>query len=482
MDLSGALGLCFLDLEHAFEDYAGMGQATICTYSGGALEETLIYMDLDGDDGQPYGGAHFAATFDPLSYSDPSDIQIGWWYTTDGGTYAWSYAIDDVLLQVATMGDVLGCDDDMTLFDYETHRSCAGDYWEETTELLYGITEDYDGDGMVWHLHNYGGDGLGLNNALYTEIDLTDPTLSSARIEIPHMWILEPGCDVYIEFSTDYDPDDCMGASDAEWIPIYHDGIPEGTPDGAWVDSWPDWEITTFDANDFLGQTFFIRFRFTTIGEGMYISGIGGWMVDGIYMVYKELTFTDDVPPVTTLVFDDLTGTVSLYAYDPAGPASSGVCNTYYRLDGGSQTEYTNPFSIPEGSHTVQYWSVDCAGNSESPKTSPTLIVDTTPPTVEITAPEGGLYLFGSKLISMAKPFCIGKITIEADADDDGTGISIVTFDIDGDTGYDNSAPYQYTYRGLHFGGATVTVTAYDGKGLTDQDSLDFTIFSLGLL
>ena len=183
------------------------------------------------------------------------------------------------------------------------------------------------------------------------------------------------------------------------------------------------------------------------------------------------------------MVFDDLTGTVSLFAYDPTGPAASGVCVTYYKIDGGATTEYTNPFTLSEGSSRVEYWSVDCAGNEESHKTSPELIIDTTPPTVSITAPENGIYLFGSKLLSLgSKPICIGKVTIVADANDAGTGISLVTFDVDGDSGYDASVPYEYTYRGMKFGAATATVTAYDGKGLTAQDSIDFTIFSLGLI
>lgn len=485
IDFSAALGIATLDLEHAFEDFANDGQATICTYSGGVLEETLIYMDLDGDDGQTGGGAHFATSFAPLSYGDPSDVQLGFWYTTDGGTYAWSYCIDDIVLETAEQGGLIACDGDGDVFKYEMHRTCAGDFWDETdTEYLLGFTSDYYGDGTVWLHHNYGGDGLGINDAVYTEVDLTDPELTYAMLEVAHQWILEPGCDVYIELSDDYDPDDCMGDSDATWTTIYHDGIPEGTPDGAYIDSsYPDWQIEQVDVNDYLGGTVYLRCRFTTVGGGMFISGIGGWMVDNeINLVYKELTFVDETAPVTTLVFDDLTGTVSLFAYDPVGPVSSGVCATYYKLDGGSTTEYTAPFALGEGNHNVEYWSVDCAGNMESHKTSPQLIVDTTPPTVSITAPEDALYLFGSKLISLSKPFCIGKVTIVATANDVGTGITLVTFDIDGDTGYANSVPYEYTYRGMHFGGATATVTAYDGKGLTAQDSIDFTIFSLGLI
>jgi hypothetical protein len=448
------------------------------------LEETLIYMDLDGDDGQTGGGAPFSGSFDPMTYADPTDVYVGFWYTTDGGTYAWSYAIDDVLIQAPVPG-VQTCDDfegGATGWTWEATQSCAGNFWEQTTELLYGFTEDLDGDGDVWLCHGWPDTGVGLNNAIWTEIDLTDATLTKATLEFGHQWILEPGCNVYIEISPDFNPDDCMGISDAEWIAYYADGIPDSYPDGAYVDaSFPDWQMEQFDLTPYLGQVIYLRFRLTTPGDFMYVSGIGGWMVDGLQLSYKEQVFTDTVPPVTTLVFDDLTGTVSLFAYDPTGEVSSGVCTTYYKVDGGSTQEYISPFTLGEGVHNVEYWSIDCAGNEESHKTSPDLIVDTTAPTVSITAPEDALYLFGSKLISLSNTICIGKVNIAATASD-ASGIKLVTFDIDGDTGYDATAPFEYTFKGMKFGAATITVTAYDEAGLTAQDSKDIKVFSLGLI
>ncbi len=488
MDLSSATGMATIDLQHAFEDYAGDGEATICTYSGGTgpsfFEEELIYMDLDGDDGQTGGGAPFSASFDPSTYADSSDVYVGFWYSTNGGTYAWSYAIDDVLIQVPVPGTQF-CDDfegGASEFTWEATQSCAGNFWEETTELLLGFTADLDGDGDVWLCHDWPDSGVGLNNAIWTEIDLTDATLTKAILEFGHQWILEPGCEVFIEISTDYNPDDCMGISDAEWIAYYIDGIPDTAADGAYAGlGYPDWQMEQFDLTPYLGQKIYLRFRLTTPGDWMYVSGIGGWMVDGLQLVIKEQVFTDDVAPVTTLVFDDLTGTVSLFAYDPTGEVSSGVCTTYYKIDGGSTTEYTGPFTLGEGVHNVEYWSIDCAGNEESHKTSPDLIVDTTAPTVSITAPEDALYLFGSKLIGLSNTICIGKVNIAATATD-ASGIKLVTFDIDGDTGYDATAPFEYTFKGMKFGAATITVTAYDEAGLTAQDSKDIKVFCLGLI
>lgn len=487
MDFSGATGMVTIDLQHCYEDIGGEA-ASICTYSGGMgpsyLEETLIYMTEDADDGQSGGGAPFSGSFDPLTYADPSDVYVGFWYSTNGGTYEWSYSIDDVLIQNPIPG-VQTCDDfegGASGWTWEASRSCAGNFWEETTELLYGFTADLDGDGDVWLCHGWPDSGVGLNNAIWTEIDLTDATLTKAILEFGHQWILEPGCEVFIEISTDYNPDDCMGISDAEWIAYYADGIDASAADGAYAGlGFPDWQMEQFDLTPYLGQVIYLRFRLTTPGDWMYVSGIGGWMVDGLQIVYKEQVFTDDTAPVTTLVFDDLTGTVSLFAYDPTGEVSSGVCATYYKIDGGSTTEYTGPFKLGEGVHNVEYWSIDCAGNEESHKTSPDLIVDTTAPTVAITQPEDGLYLFGSKIISLSNTICIGKVNIVATAND-ASGIKLVTFDIDGDTGYDATAPYEYTFKGMKFGAATITATAYDEAGLTAQDTKDIKIFSLGLI
>jgi hypothetical protein len=296
---------------------------------------------------------------------------------------------------------------------------------------------------------------------------------------------MEPGCEAWVEVSTDYDPEELMCASTADWILLYHYGIPEGLALAGYINpAWPNWMIENFDFNDYLGQKVYLRFRYVTPGNGMYIFPDGGWMIDGMQLIYKEMSFIDEVAPVTTMVFDDLTGTVSLFAYDPAGPASSGVCATYYKLDGGATTEYAAPFTVPEGSHTVEYWSVDCAGNEESHK-SGTVVVDTTDPEITITEPVEGLYILGSKVLASrilgSGALCIGKVTIKADATDVG-GISLVTFDVDGDTGYAGSAPYEYTYRGMKFGSCTATATAFDTAGRTAQDSTTFTIYSLGLL
>jgi hypothetical protein len=73
---------------------------------------------------------------------------------------------------------------------------------------------------------------------------------------------------------------------------------------------------------------------------------------------------------------------VTLTASDDA----SGVGSTFYTLDGGATQAYANPFNISAGgSHTVNYWSVDAVGNTESEQ-SLTVQVDVTAPSTQFAA------------------------------------------------------------------------------------------------
>ena len=59
--------------------------------------------------------------------------------------------------------------------------------------------------------------------------------------------------------------------------------------------------------------------------------------------------------------------TVTLTPGDGAG--ASGVAATYYTIDG-TQHTYSAPFQVSaQGAHTVTYWSLDDAGNTETPQT-----------------------------------------------------------------------------------------------------------------
>jgi hypothetical protein len=90
----------------------------------------------------------------------------------------------------------------------------------------------------------------------------------------------------------------------------------------------------------------------------------------------------DLTPPSTTAtgvpVGWSKVATVTLTATD----TYSGVASTSYKINGSATATYAGPIvvSSPEGTNTVQYWSVDAVGNVESTK-SATVRIDTSAPT-----------------------------------------------------------------------------------------------------
>lgn len=116
------------------------------------------------------------------------------------------------------------------------------------------------------------------------------------------------------------------------------------------------------------------------------------WSTDKSGNVEEHHTLTliiDDSAPTTTALLAGAPGnngwsrgpaTVTLTASDPDGV--SDVAVTYYTLDSGGATVYNGPVKVSaEGAHTMTYWSVDVAGNAETPKTQ-AVNIDAVAPTL----------------------------------------------------------------------------------------------------
>ena len=199
------------------------------------------------------------------------------------------------------------------------------------------------------------------------------------------------------------------------------------------------WQYKEYDLSNYSDESLFIRFRYTTdtgtLLEGFYVDDITpvtdvqtvttlsssitnhfyditgksngtyyyqvkghnsarGW---GDFSTLERVIVSlgDDLtPPVTTCTLSgDMEGgvyvsdvTVTLTATDD----SSGVDYTKYKLDNGVWTMYTVPFVVStNGNHTVLFYSVDNAGNTETEKSSTFTIQQEVPP-ITITI-KGGL-------------------------------------------------------------------------------------------
>jgi len=113
----------------------------------------------------------------------------------------------------------------------------------------------------------------------------------------------------------------------------------------------------------------------SSAGQGCHYATVDAWDNSG-YTSGNQYYFYicyDTVAPVTT---GSLSGTLNGSVYDTAvkvtlsaTDATSGVAHTYYSVDGSGYAAYSGSFTISTlGSHTVRFYSVDTANNTETLK------------------------------------------------------------------------------------------------------------------
>ena len=156
---------------------------------------------------------------------------------------------------------------------------------------------------------------------------------------------------------------------------------------------------------------------------------------------------------------------VSLDAVDEG----SGVASVEYDLDGAGYQAYGDPVAVATlGEHTLTYRATDVAGNvSEVGTVSFTVVApsegDTTPPTVT-AAVTGEQDASGAYL---------GSATVALTATDEGSGIAVTEYDLDGAGFVPWTEPLVVTAPGQH----TVAYRATDGAGNTSvAGSVAFTV------
>ena len=151
---------------------------------------------------------------------------------------------------------------------------------------------------------------------------------------------------------------------------------------------------------------------------------------------YATLSLTPPVPdlaaPATTS--DALPGyvssaTITLPAHDNAG--GSGVAHTYCILDGGTRAEGTVVQTSVIGTHTLEFWSVDAAGNPETPHHVASFEI--TPPVPDLIPPATG---------SDAMATYLGSAAINLIPADNagGSGVAHTFYILDGGTQAEGTA------------------------------------------
>lgn len=218
------------------------------------------------------------------------------------------------------------------------------------------------------------------------------------------------------------------------------------------------------------------------INDGAYLWNTTGYPDGTIYLISistedfwgnkgsdeSYTTFTlDNTAPETTAYLDPATPDgennwyvsnvrITLITENTArflNPELISVEDTYtmYKIDDGNWQKYFVPFTVIEdGNHTVQFYSVDKAGNIE-----PTNTVSFN---IDKTAPQFIDYTFTPLNLLKNKWLCAANVT------DATSGIVIVEFYIDNIlVGNDTTAPYEFQYNGRPT--TSSQAIAYDAAG-----------------
>ncbi len=161
----------------------------------------------------------------------------------------------------------------------------------------------------------------------------------------------------------------------------------------------------------------------------------------------------DGTTPSTTATAPSGWNNTSVEVTLSASDSLSGVAGTYYKLDGGAAQTYTSAITISaDGVHTLEYWSVDSAGNEEAHHTVQVQIDQTGPTITHSQSPA-----------KKANGWNNSDVTVTFTCSDTGSGIASCTADGTSPA----SASKTVTTEGED---QAVTGTAVDNAGNTATD------------
>jgi hypothetical protein len=190
---------------------------------------------------------------------------------------------------------------------------------------------------------------------------------------------------------------------------------------------------------------------------------------------------SDNVPPTTTIELSPATpnGSNGWYSTDPsftlsASDSGSGVASTKYQIDGGATHTYNgSPVAIAEGQHTVSYWSVDNAGNTESTHTTGTIKVDTVAPTSSLSLGSSPTHALLAGSILYFNSAAGGSFKLVNTVADATSGPASATFPLVSATNWTHAAETVTTPSGGPFSSSTYSWTG--GAGTPSGAQTSFT-------
>jgi outer membrane protein assembly factor BamB len=174
------------------------------------------------------------------------------------------------------------------------------------------------------------------------------------------------------------------------------------------------------------------------------------WSVDNLGNTEAQQSATVKIDSTAPTVLHSLSGVLSNLGYytSPvqitlnASDNLSGVANVYYRIDGGNTNNYTGTFTYSiDGTHQVDYWDVDVAGNNSLNVSTVIFRIDKTPPVTQVSFSENNLGNHG---------WYRGTVQISISATDNLSGVQNTQYMIDNGTAKIYSAPFNYSTNGIH--------------------------------
>src|SRR5881296_2484797 len=153
----------------------------------------------------------------------------------------------------------------------------------------------------------------------------------------------------------------------------------------------------------------------------------------------------DTVPPVASASVSGTKGAANWYVSPvnvtlSATDDSSGVAAIHFRADGGAWQLYASPVAFSaEGSHSIDYYATDLAGNNESSHTA-TFLIDTVAP-VSSAQVAGTLAGDGSY---------VSSVTVTLTASDATSGVQSERYRVDGGPWRTYSVPFTLGGNGTH--------------------------------
>jgi len=193
--------------------------------------------------------------------------------------------------------------------------------------------------------------------------------------------------------------------------------------------------------------------------------------------LYKTI-YIDTYPPYTDIWVNGTLGendwyigsyvVIAFMAHD----SGSGVDYTMYRLDDKDWKKYNSALGIwQNGEHTIEYYSVDNAGNKESTK-SFSFKLDNKPPEIEVLYPNGGETVNGTVVIEWnATDNCDSSLLVDIEySGDSGTTWHAIA------TGESNDGIYEWDTSGLSDGADyLIRISTSDEAGNIGGDTSDGT-------